>query len=62
MSLANSFYNTFARRNSVFFPTIILGAFGFGVGFNAATNAFWDNWNRGKQWKDIRHRYIEKDE
>ncbi|PVF96005.1 ubiquinol-cytochrome C reductase, partial [Serendipita vermifera] len=60
--LARSFYNTIARRNSIFFPTIMAGAFAFGVSFNAATDAFWDHWNRGKQWKDIRHKYIEQDE
>ncbi|KIM31174.1 hypothetical protein M408DRAFT_327463 [Serendipita vermifera MAFF 305830] len=62
MSLASSFYNAFARRNSVFFATIMGSAFVFSIGFNGATNAFWDHWNKGKQWKDIRDKYIEKDE
>ncbi|OBZ76270.1 Cytochrome b-c1 complex subunit 9 [Grifola frondosa] len=59
MSLANTFYNTIVKRNSVFVPTIFAGAFAFGVGFDVAITAFWDNWNKGKQWKDIREKYVQ---
>ncbi|RDA83571.1 hypothetical protein CP532_4758 [Ophiocordyceps camponoti-leonardi (nom. inval.)] len=31
-------------------------------GFNSTMDRFWDNYNRGRQWKDIRSRYVEQDE
>ncbi|OAX39164.1 ubiquinol-cytochrome C reductase UQCRX/QCR9-like protein [Rhizopogon vinicolor AM-OR11-026] len=61
MALANAFYNTFVKRNSVFVTSIFAGAFAFSVGFDVAVNNFWDRWNQGKQWKDIRAKYIQED-
>ncbi|KAM6495538.1 Cytochrome b-c1 complex subunit 9 [Amanita muscaria] len=61
MSFANTAYNTIFKRNSVFVTTTFLGAFAFGMGFDLAVTSFWDRWNRGKQWKDIRHRYIQEE-
>ncbi|KAF8603134.1 ubiquinol-cytochrome C reductase [Ceratobasidium sp. AG-I] len=58
MGLASAFYNAFARRNSVFVATIFGGAFAFSIGFDQATSALWDNRNKGKQWKDIRAKYL----
>ncbi|KAI0824627.1 ubiquinol-cytochrome C reductase [Trametes gibbosa] len=47
MSLANTFYNTIVRRNSVFVPTIFAGAFAFSIGFDVGITTFWDTWNKG---------------
>ncbi|EPT02830.1 ubiquinol-cytochrome C reductase UQCRX/QCR9-like protein [Fomitopsis schrenkii] len=58
-ALANSFYNAIVKRNSVYVTTIFTGAFAFGVGFDTAITSFWDTWNKGKQWKDIRAKYVE---
>ncbi|EIW66633.1 hypothetical protein TREMEDRAFT_34957, partial [Tremella mesenterica DSM 1558] len=55
-------YNTFFRRNSIFVTTVFLGAFGFSMGFDVLTSAWWDAHNRGKQWKDIRDKYVQKEE
>ncbi|THG93215.1 hypothetical protein EW145_g8436 [Phellinidium pouzarii] len=60
--VSNGVYNTFFKRNSVYVSTIFAGAFGFGIGFDLATTAFWDRWNQGKQWKDIRSKYVEQEE
>jgi len=60
MALSTAFYNTFVKRNSVYVTSIFVGAFAFGIGFDVAVSNFWDNWNRGKQWKDIRHKYIQE--
>ncbi|KIM83807.1 hypothetical protein PILCRDRAFT_818833 [Piloderma croceum F 1598] len=57
MAFANAFYNAFVKRNSVFVSSIFVGAFAFGIGFDVGITAFWDRWNKGKQWKDIRDRY-----
>ncbi|KAF9449885.1 putative QCR9-ubiquinol--cytochrome-c reductase subunit 9 [Macrolepiota fuliginosa MF-IS2] len=58
MSLSTGIYNTLFKRNSVFVGTIFAGAFLFGVGFDTATTTFWERWNKGKLWKDIRHKYV----
>ncbi|GAB1526004.1 ubiquinol-cytochrome C reductase UQCRX/QCR9-like protein [Rhizoctonia solani] len=61
MGLASGFYNAIARRNSVFATTIFASAFAFSIGFDQAINAYWENRNKGKLWKDIRSRYVEQD-
>ncbi|KAF8138690.1 ubiquinol-cytochrome C reductase UQCRX/QCR9-like protein, partial [Boletus edulis] len=62
MAFASAFYNTIAKRNSVFVSSIFVGAFAFGVGFDVAVQSFWDHWNKGRQWKDIRANYIQSDD
>ncbi|KAH9943134.1 ubiquinol-cytochrome C reductase UQCRX/QCR9-like protein [Epithele typhae] len=59
MSLSTIFYNTIAKRNSVYVTSIFAGAFAFNIGFDLGVTSFWDSWNKGKQWKDIRHKYVE---
>ncbi|KAF8351119.1 cytochrome b-c1 complex subunit 9 [Amanita rubescens] len=61
MALANSIYNTIFKRNSVFVATAFAGAFAFGIGYDLGITAFWDRWNQGKQWKDIRHKYVQEE-
>ncbi|TRM68320.1 cytochrome b-c1 complex subunit 9 [Schizophyllum amplum] len=60
MSFSNTVYNTFFRRNSVFVATVFSGAFFFGVGFDSLVQTSFDKWNAGKQWKDIRAKYVEE--
>jgi ubiquinol-cytochrome c reductase subunit 9 len=62
MALANTFYNAFVKRNSVFVSSIFVGAFAFGIGFDVGITSFWDRWNKGKQWKDIRDNYAQAEE
>ncbi|KAG8218835.1 cytochrome b-c1 complex subunit 9, partial [Butyriboletus roseoflavus] len=59
---SSAFYNTIAKRNSIFVTTIFAGAFAFGVGFDSAIQSFWDHWNKGRQWKDIRANYVQSDD
>ncbi|KAH7330659.1 ubiquinol-cytochrome C reductase [Rhizoctonia solani] len=47
MGLASGFYNVIVRRNSVFATTIFASAFAFSIGFDQATNAFWESHNKG---------------
>lgn len=56
---ANLFYNTIVKRNSVYVTSIFAGAFAFGVGFDIGITSFYDSWNKGKQWKDIRDKYVQ---
>ncbi|KDN53177.1 putative QCR9-ubiquinol--cytochrome-c reductase subunit 9 [Tilletiaria anomala UBC 951] len=60
MALSTTIYNTVFKRNSIFVGTVFFGAFAFGIGYDTATTAWWDNHNRGKQWHDIRDKFVEK--
>ncbi|THH33835.1 hypothetical protein EUX98_g359 [Antrodiella citrinella] len=62
MSFANTFYNALVKRNSVYVTSIFAGAFAFGVSFDLGVSSFWDNWNKGKQWKDLRAKYVQDEE
>jgi len=50
------------RKNATYLTVIFLGAFTFELGFEGATNGLWDSWNKGRQWKDIKHRYMQQEE
>ncbi|ERS95567.1 hypothetical protein HMPREF1624_08083 [Sporothrix schenckii ATCC 58251] len=40
--------------------TVVFGAaFGFQMAYDTGMNKLWDNINRGRQWKDIRSKYLE---
>ncbi|KAG0175118.1 hypothetical protein DFQ28_005029 [Apophysomyces sp. BC1034] len=56
---ARTAYNTIFKKNSVFITTIFASALVFEVGFDSVTNKVWDDLNKGKQWKDIKHKYEE---
>jgi ubiquinol-cytochrome c reductase subunit 9 len=47
MNAPQLIYNTLFKRNSVYVSAIFLSAFGFSMGFDLATSAFWDARNRG---------------
>ncbi|KAG6829324.1 qcr9 subunit 9 of the ubiquinol cytochrome-c reductase complex [Tricholoma furcatifolium] len=59
MAFATTIYNTIFKRNSVYVTTIFAGAFAFGIGFDMGVTRFYDSWNKGKQWKDIRDKYVQ---
>ncbi|RDW93753.1 cytochrome b-c1 complex subunit 9 [Aspergillus mulundensis] len=66
-ALATSIYqhvsppqSTLIRRNAVYLTSIFAGAFAFEVAYDTSTNKLWDTWNRGRQWKDIKHQYLNK--
>ncbi|RPA73943.1 ubiquinol-cytochrome C reductase [Ascobolus immersus RN42] len=62
MSIAKGIYNTLFRRNFVFVGTVFTAAFAFEMAFDSYTDKLWDNLNKGRQWKDIRHKYVEDEE
>ncbi|KAL4955370.1 UQCRX/QCR9 like ubiquinol-cytochrome C reductase family protein [Aspergillus filifer] len=57
-AFATSIYQTLIRRNATYLTAIFVGAFAFEVAFDTSTNKLWDTWNRGRQWKDIKHQYM----
>ncbi|KAJ9614182.1 qcr9 subunit 9 of the ubiquinol cytochrome-c reductase complex [Cladophialophora chaetospira] len=60
--ISNGLFNGLVRKNATYLTVIFLGAFAFELGFEGATNSLWDGWNRGRQWKDIKHRYMHENE
>lgn len=62
MSFANRLYNAVFRRNSRFVGTVFVTAFFYDLAFNSTMDKIFDNLNKGKQWKDIRGKYIAADE
>ncbi|KAF3389401.1 hypothetical protein F1880_003435 [Penicillium rolfsii] len=55
-------FRTIIRRNAVFLTTIFAGAFAFELSFDTVSNKIWDSWNAGRQWKDIKPRYLTKED
>lgn len=37
---------------------VFAGGFAFEIIYNQGMNKLWDNINRGRQWKDIRSKYV----
>ncbi|PHH89808.1 hypothetical protein CDD83_5214 [Cordyceps sp. RAO-2017] len=62
MSLGSQIYSTFFKKNYAMLAAVFGAGFAFEMGFNSSMNRFWDNHNRGRQWKDIRSRYVESAE
>ncbi|KAK5666206.1 Cytochrome b-c1 complex subunit 9 [Batrachochytrium dendrobatidis] len=52
-------YNTFFKKSSSFMATIFATAFIYELSFDGLSDRMWDSVNKGRQWKDIRHKYIE---
>ncbi|XP_073681168.1 cytochrome b-c1 complex subunit 9 [Garra rufa] len=62
MALTRSVYNLLFRRTSTFAITIMVGAVVFERVFDQAGDALYENINRGKLWKHIKHNFEEKEE
>ncbi|KAF2477861.1 ubiquinol-cytochrome C reductase [Lindgomyces ingoldianus] len=60
--ISSSLYNIFLRRNTVMLGTVFAAAFGLQLAFDAGSDRIWDAINKGRQWKDIKHRYVEAPE
>ncbi|KAJ6171344.1 hypothetical protein N7470_000411 [Penicillium chermesinum] len=55
-------FSTIIRKNAIFMTSIFAGAFAFEIAFDTTSNKIWDHWNAGRQWKDIKPRYMVKEE
>ncbi|KAA8899006.1 cytochrome b-c1 complex subunit 9 [Sphaerosporella brunnea] len=62
MALSQTIYNTVFRRNYIFVGAVFVGAFAFEMAFDTISDKVWDRLNAGRQWKDIRHRYVQDEE
>ncbi|KAF5562058.1 Ca2+-transporting ATPase [Fusarium napiforme] len=45
--------------NYLMLATVFTAGFAWEIGFNNVMDKIWDNNNRGRQWKDIRHKFLE---
>ncbi|KAF2227717.1 putative ubiquinol-cytochrome C reductase complex, subunit X [Elsinoe ampelina] len=61
-SVFGTLYNTLIKRNTIFLGTVFASAFALEIVFDTTSNKIWDAVNRGRQWKDIKYRYLQKAE
>ncbi|KAH9909356.1 ubiquinol-cytochrome C reductase [Xylariomycetidae sp. FL2044] len=61
MAATRPLYNAFFRRNYQMLGIVFTSAFAFEMLFDSSMNKLWDRVNRGRQWKDIRSRYVEEE-
>ncbi|KAK0383351.1 hypothetical protein NLU13_9264 [Sarocladium strictum] len=59
MSISSQIYSTLFRKNYAMLGAVFAASFAFELGFNDGMNKIWDSINRGRQWKDIRHKYVQ---
>ncbi|OCL04775.1 ubiquinol-cytochrome C reductase [Glonium stellatum] len=57
--LSSSLYNLFFRKNTVMLGTVFASAFAIQMAFDSGSEKIWDGINKGRQWKDIKHRYVQ---
>nr|XP_033341252.1 cytochrome b-c1 complex subunit 9 [Megalopta genalis]XP_033341253.1 cytochrome b-c1 complex subunit 9 [Megalopta genalis]XP_033341254.1 cytochrome b-c1 complex subunit 9 [Megalopta genalis] len=55
--ISDALYNAIFKRSSTFALTIMASAFIFERTVNLLSDTFFDNRNKGKLWKDIKHKY-----
>ncbi|KAF3010575.1 hypothetical protein E8E13_000845 [Curvularia kusanoi] len=58
-TLLTSNRSTVIRSNITLLGTVFAAAFGMQLAFDTGSDRVWDSMNRGRQWKDIKQRYIE---
>ncbi|KAI8418947.1 hypothetical protein FOFC_01519 [Fusarium oxysporum] len=56
---AGFFYRSLFSTNYLMLATVFTAGFAWEIGFNNVMDKVWDNNNRGRQWKDIRHKFLE---
>ncbi|THY30416.1 hypothetical protein D6D01_03233 [Aureobasidium pullulans] len=54
--------HTIFRKNYVFLSVVFVSAFGMEIAFDNASNSVWNSVNKGRQWKDLKHKYMESDD
>ncbi|XP_063987986.1 cytochrome b-c1 complex subunit 9 [Diachasmimorpha longicaudata] len=57
MSIQGLIYNTIFKRTSTFMLAIIGGSFLFERAIDVTSDTIFETYNKGKLWKDIKHKY-----
>ncbi|KAI1608761.1 ubiquinol-cytochrome c reductase subunit 9 [Exophiala viscosa] len=60
--ISGGIFDGLFRKNAAFLTSVFAGAFAFELVFENGTNAMWNSWNKGRQWKDIKAKYIQHDD
>ncbi|KAL5387751.1 hypothetical protein DPSP01_000612 [Paraphaeosphaeria sporulosa] len=60
--LTSFVYNTVFRSNVTMLTTVFASAFAMQLAFDTGSDRIWDSINRGRQWKDVKVRYVQKAE
>ncbi|KAF1963447.1 ubiquinol-cytochrome c reductase complex 7.3 kda protein-like protein, partial [Byssothecium circinans] len=55
-------HSTFVRSNTAMLGTVFFAAFGMQLAFDTSSERIWDSINRGRQWKDIKAKYVQAPE
>ncbi|KAK0108502.1 qcr9 subunit 9 of the ubiquinol cytochrome-c reductase complex [Cadophora gregata] len=58
-SASRPIYNLFFRKNYAMLGVVFASAFAFEMVWDRTTDGIWDRLNKGRQWKDIRAKYVE---
>ncbi|KAI9048328.1 hypothetical protein LZ554_008121 [Drepanopeziza brunnea f. sp. 'monogermtubi'] len=58
-SASRPIYNLFFRRNFTMLGVVFASAFAFEMAWDTQTDKLWDYINKGRQWKDIRAKYVQ---
>ncbi|KAL5120872.1 qcr9 subunit 9 of the ubiquinol cytochrome-c reductase complex [Pleosporales sp. CAS-2024a] len=56
---AGTVYNALIRSNSTMLLTVFGAAFGMQLAFDTGSDKMWNSINKGRQWKDIKQKYME---
>ncbi|KAK4160953.1 cytochrome b-c1 complex subunit 9 [Cladorrhinum sp. PSN259] len=59
--MSATIYNALFRKNYSMLGLVFAGAFAFNMGYDTLMTKVWDSNNKGRQWKDIRHKYVEEE-
>ncbi|ROW18169.1 hypothetical protein VPNG_00113 [Cytospora leucostoma] len=59
MAGQTTLYNILFRNNYTMLGAVFAGAFAFQITWDLSTTRLWDNINKGRQWKDIKAKYVE---
>lgn len=62
MALGGQIYNIFFKKSSTYFLSLCAGAFFFERVADGISDNIFDSINKGKQWHDIKHLYVQQAE
>jgi len=62
MGLLSTLYQGIFKKTSTFTLAVCVGAVGFERGFDALADYIWETNNKGKLWRDIKHKYESAEE
>jgi len=57
--ITTGIYNALFRKNTLMLGTVFFSAFAIEIAFDTGSNKVWDALNKGRQWKDIKQKYME---